>query len=89
MGGAVTTEWFQISTRYRLVARFPEGLTGLEALIQASGRADWRFDERDAGDQYLRVYAPREDQMRLTAEEWKAFKMNGGSTYDGRLQGLK
>jgi hypothetical protein len=77
-------EWFQVSRRYRIVARLPEGKTGIEALSEASGRPEWAagLRETNAGDQFLRVYAT--DTRTLDRPTFAAFRKAGGGTYSRR-----
>ncbi len=85
--------WYQVSRNARMVARLPEGQTGIEALIDAqraspvrSDYALWarRMGEGSAGDYYLRCHALRdrpELHKELTREEFAAFRKAGGETY--------
>jgi hypothetical protein len=82
------TIWFQVSSRHRIVARFPKGKTGKQALAESGGqRCDdqaWidGMGEGGSGDFYLRVYANTEGLWKeLTIAEWRAFKKAGGTTY--------
>lgn len=76
--------WFQVSGRFRLVAKLPDGKTGMQALAECGGqRCDdqkWidGLGERHCGDYYLRCYAASEE---LTRKEWHTFKKSGGKTY--------
>lgn len=75
--------WFQVSGKFRLVCRLPEGLTGKQALAAAAKHTDVQkwvdgMGEEHAGDHYLRCYAAHEE---LNEVEWRAFKKTGGSTY--------
>jgi hypothetical protein len=66
----------QISSKYRLVARLPPGMTGLEALAKVDPRLAQNFLDNAnelAAQQYLRCY-PGVDKIRLTYEEFGAFK---------------
>lgn len=74
--------WFSISNRYRLIARLPEGKTGLEALKE---RAPESFEhimqhaEQLAADEYRRTYARQHgDEVELSSEDYSAFRKAGG-----------
>jgi hypothetical protein len=86
--------WFQISRKYRMVARLPAEKTGIEALIEAARRTgypprkdleDWArgLGEGSAGDHYLCCYAPQkeEDWKELDIPTFQAFRRLGGTTY--------
>lgn len=78
--------WCQTSSKYRSVARLPEGKTGMEALCEANGtgmdEALYRWDEASAGDSYLRSNSvPIQDRMELDPATWQAYKKLGGGTY--------
>lgn len=86
--------WFQTSGKFRNIAKFPEGLTGMQALKQSAtyhGDIDKWIDgmgEGHSGDHYLRCYAASDQKKlgtQLTAEldkdQWKEFKAAGGTTY--------
>lgn len=67
----------QVSSRYRIVARLPDGMTGIEALesVDASLAKHMRDTmNKQAAEQYLRVYAPLEQKVELTEEEWIAWR---------------
>lgn len=79
------TIWVQISSRHRMVARLPPGVTGEQALRRAheavghpppapSIRGD------SAVDQYLRVYAPMEDKRQLSEKKWAEYRKAGGGS---------
>lgn len=76
------TVWFQISGKFRVAARLPEGMTGIEALKTLNIREpEWaeRMGEEHAGDHYLRCSGQQAKE--LTQDEWTAFKAAGGTTY--------
>lgn len=80
--------WYQVSRNHRIVARLPEGKTGIQALIDAETRLDrerWaqRMGEGNAGDHYLRCHAMRRDGdwQQLTNVAFNAFRAAGGDTY--------
>ncbi|HSC15406.1 MAG TPA: hypothetical protein VLI71_09835 [Gammaproteobacteria bacterium] len=85
--------YFQTSRKHRLVARFPKGVDPMSALTAAArGSRPWDVENwvemlgpRNAGDYYLRCYAPPEDQLELGRDVFEAFLKLGGTTYDGRL----
>lgn len=84
-------EWFQVSRRYRTVARFPPKMSGRAALRQAlrqRGEVDHAWvdglTEQAAGDQYLRVYAPEGDTRVLAGCDFWAFRQAGGDVYRGQ-----
>lgn len=83
-----TNTWFSVSHKYRIVARFPEGKTGKQALAESGGqRCDdqaWvdGMGEGHSGDHYLRCYAREADLWKeLSIEEWREFRKAGGTTY--------
>lgn len=84
--------WYQVSAKYMMVARLPEGKTGRQALAEAETagitnpefkeeRRKWamKMPERDAGDFYLRVYC--KDTKELKLKVWREYKRLGGGTY--------
>ena len=87
--------WFQVSRKYRTVARLPEGMNGNEALVWGikehgiSTRQDIKWaqslSERDAGDYFLRCHTSYEYAKHLlrtlSEAEFNAFKNAGGRTY--------
>ena len=81
--------YFQVSRRHRLVQKLPDGMTGIEALIAASGGRDdareWaeRLGEWSAGDQYLRVYG--KEELYLTRDAFDAYRKAGGDTYSAQV----
>lgn len=80
--------YFQISRKYRTVARFPEGLSGKQALADARpDRLEWveGMREYDAGDHYLRVYGTKDEQLVLTQEAFQAYRAAGGDTYQAQI----
>lgn len=86
--------WFQISGKYRMVARFPPGMSGIEALKTLHIRPpQWAeaMGEGLAGDHYLRrnqryrtLHSSQALTATLTHEEWKKFRDDGGTTYLSR-----
>jgi hypothetical protein len=71
--------YHQISRKDRMVARLPEGKTGLEALTEVDpGMARTYFDNmtRVTTDHYLRVYG--KDTLELTEAEFEDFRNAGG-----------
>lgn len=75
--------WFSVSNAYRMVKRLPVGVSGRQALADASGRREWAFamSEASAGDHYLRCHAPRTDTRELRRGEWEEYKKLGGGPY--------
>jgi hypothetical protein len=82
--------YYQVSRNYRLVAKLPDGKTGVEALIDACRSGEiptardyesWakRLGEGHAGDQYLRSNIA--SAIQLTREAFENFRKLGGSTY--------
>jgi hypothetical protein len=70
----------QVSRKYRIVARLPEGKTGLEALAEVDPElAKHMLDEvnLEAGRHYMRVHA-RHTQLSLTWEEFNEFLIKTG-----------
>ena len=87
----VQNGWHQVSRKYHIICRLPEGKTGIEALTEAAMESrpwdakEWanNLGESSATDQYLRVYAPWNDKKQhrqLTEQEFAAFREVGGST---------
>lgn len=85
-----TKVWFQVSRKHRLVARLPNGMTGVQALLQkAQSERPWDAEkwvnglgEAHAGDYWLRTYAESEGLTRnLDKEEFEEFRAAGGDTY--------
>lgn len=78
----VAAGYKQVSRKYRLVARLPEGKTGMEALeahAPDTARNFRRMAEEMAASQYLRIYADRDgNQVELTPEEFEEFRKAGG-----------
>ena len=78
--------WFQVSRKYRTVARLPEGKTGKEALLESSRRSvpdapRWVacLSERDAADYWGRVHARAASLwLELDVATFAAFRRLGG-----------
>lgn len=73
----------QISRKYRLVARLPEGKTGIEALRDVDPALISRWEEnleRRAAEFFCRVYS--KDTLELSEVDFKEFRffMGGGKT---------
>jgi hypothetical protein len=70
--------WKQVSNKYRLVARMPEGKTALEALAEANPELHavvMKRAEQWAHDDYLRFCAEKHGlQKELSVEEWAEYK---------------
>ena len=65
----------QVSHKYRMVAKLPDGMDGIQAmaLVDPEYEADIRRGiETRAADQYRRVYS--KEKLELSEEEFKAFK---------------
>lgn len=78
--------WFQVSGKYRMVARLPSGMSGVQALKTLHIREpQWAeaMGEGHAGDHYLRMTSHSAAKT-LTTAEWKKFKEDGGTTYLSR-----
>lgn len=76
--------YFQVSRRYRIVVRLPEGKSGIQILSEVSGKPQWalQLGEAQAGDYYLRVYAESAGLwLKLTVAQWNAWRAAGGRTY--------
>lgn len=67
----------QVSGRYRILAKLPEGKTAVEALIEADPRWKAKFEDIALG-QYLRVYSQTECQAELDIETFAEFRRLGG-----------
>jgi len=74
--------WRRISTKSRIIARLPEGLTGLQALQRVSPETAQELLaqlEQRAANTYRRIYAMRDGNIRyLSPDQWLAFKAAGG-----------
>jgi hypothetical protein len=67
-----------------MLARLPEGKTAHQALGALVPNEQWIYSltEADAGDQYLRVYAPEKDRATVACHRvFGAFRDLGGETY--------
>ena len=82
--------WYQVSRRWRTLARLPDGKTGIQALAEAADgevardSRDWAkmLGERQAGDHFLRVYARGMGLWReVSADVFREFRNLGGGTY--------
>lgn len=83
---AIRLGYYQVSRKHRMVARLPDGKTGVQALAEASGRPDWArmLGETNAGDQFLRCYTDRGGLcVTLDRETFEEFRRLGGDTYLG------
>lgn len=80
----IKSGFYQISRKYRGLARLPDGKTGREAYMDASRPTGYNphLSERYAGDQYLRVYAPKQDRITVSFRTFQAFRRLGGDSYD-------
>lgn len=66
----------QISRKYRMLARVPEGMTGVEAMRRASPAFVANLEanmERMCADQYMRCYARADEKIELSIEEFTEF----------------
>lgn len=77
--------YYQISRKYRHIARLPEGMTGKQALklVTPPERHYWveAMGESSAGDHYLSCYSPPNQQVVLDIPTFMAFRQAGGNTY--------
>lgn len=84
--------WHQVSRRYRTLARLPDGMNGVEALIDAELRSEhphpnlekWArgLGNGSAGEHYMRCYAHRDlNQCKLDIPTFAAFRKLRGDTY--------
>lgn len=79
--------WYQVSRRWRTVARLPDGKTGVQALTEAETRRDaekWAkmLGEGSAGDHFLRCHANKDGLWKeLDVPTFAAFRKLGGDTY--------
>lgn len=77
------TVWRQTSRKYRMIARLPEGETGLEAIKRCSPKDYERImkhAERMASSSYLIHFAEQEGNSQiLSTEAFETFRKNGGS----------
>src|SRR5574342_862917 len=79
----INNGFYQVSRKFRLLARFPKGLTGKQALSMIDPNLGKRLTEGDAGDHYLRIYASPPDLIEVDQETMDEFRRLGGSTYEG------
>lgn len=71
--------WYQTNGRRRRLARFPlSGGTGIELLDRFE---EHRLREREAGERYLRKYAPTIDRRTISGRIWAIYRALGGRTY--------
>ena len=66
----------QVSRKYRMLARLPPGMTGLEALATVDPQLAAHMllnANRQAAEQYMRVYAKGPDQVTLTEHEFDEY----------------
>lgn len=83
--------YFQISRKYRMLAKLPDGQTGIQALIEAHQKRTyvrpdlirWAYGlgEYHCGDSYLRGFAPA---IEVDKETFDEFRKLGGTTYFGQ-----
>ena len=84
--------WYQVSRKYRTLARLPDGMTGVEALIHGCRKTG--YPNRDpvawaegmgnahAGGYYLRRQAQQDlNWCELDIPTFAAFRKLGGTTY--------
>jgi len=77
--------WKSTSNKHRVIARLPEGKTGLEALREVAPDDHKRImenAERQAADTYRRLYANwgAGTSQILDSGTWSAFKRAGGQS---------
>lgn len=68
----VAQGYYQVSRRYRLVARLPPGYTGRKALREKNPKLASEMSEAHCRDHFLRVYA---EHLELDAETFVAFRV--------------
>ncbi len=78
--------YFQTSSRYRIVARLPPGLTGIQAMEQVdpdTANQIRKRIEKMTTDGFLRMYATNMEDLHLclTPEEFAEYKKLGGGVY--------
>lgn len=77
--------YYQISRKYRHIAKLPEGMTGKQALktVTSIERHYWvdAMGESSAGDHYLSCYSPTNLRIVLDIPTFMAFRQAGGNTY--------
>ena len=90
--------WYQTSRKYCLLAKLPEGKSGVEALIDYATKHDIRpgdtkewaemLGEASAGDQFLRCTTNPQYKKTVDSKVFEAFRRLGGGTYgDTYLRG--
>jgi hypothetical protein len=76
--------YFQVSRKYRSLARLPEGMTGREAMVNADPRGRWSdeklYTEEDCADQFLRCYTKPSDRIELSPSAFASYLRAGGGT---------
>lgn len=77
--------WQSVSHKYRIVARLPEGMSGVEALLEHAPDQYQRILERieqQAASTFRRLYSDRVEgcSVELSPDEWAAFRAAGGAS---------
>jgi hypothetical protein len=94
-GDLIALGYYQVSAKYRHLAKLPVGKTGIQALIDAERTRGQRVQDPErwanmmgeghAGDQYLRTYARSDGNVLVVPIHiFKEFKAKGGGTYFGK-----
>jgi len=81
--------YYQVSRKFRTLARLPKDMTGKQALLEiAKNERPWDAEEwvnnlgdGAAGDHYLRCYSPESDYLEVGESIFQAFRDVGGNTY--------
>ncbi len=80
--------YYQISRKYRTLAKLPEGMTGKQALrsVTPIERHYWvdAMPESSAGDHYLSCHTTPEQRITLDIPTFIVFRKTGGDTYRGK-----
>jgi hypothetical protein len=76
----IAAGFHQVSRTHGLLAKLPDGMTGIAALTEASHDAVWvkRLGERQAARQFMRVYAKPPNVIRVDQSTLVAFRKAGG-----------
>lgn len=73
--------WKQVSRKYCMIARLPDGMTGKQALAQHDKELADRLPQSDAEGFYMRVHAERDGLVKtLGPSAFIRFRKMGGES---------
>ena len=86
----INNGYYQVSRKYRTLARLPNGMTGKQALLTVAKKIrPWDAEkwvdclgEGSAGEYYLRCHSSKEDQLEIGESLFRVFRFLGGNTYE-------